>query len=532
MKAPGFRTKMMLLPALASVAFVVLLVVGLVLGRRNAALLDGIERGYAPALQLSRDLGDSLLALQRAMQDAVASEDPDSLTATSELRAAFLKTLDEGRKLPTVSSAFIDEVRQGFDAWYAVARATSERMIHKEQHLDADVQAMSERYARLRETLDGAIVGDRLRMAEAFRSAHELQRRSLWTTAGITLACLLLLIGISAWIIRSVTRPLLALGAAAARIAREGDLRQPIDVSTSDEIGALAQSFRDMVAKLRDVPLALQHAVDEMRAAVGELDGLAVRQNSIIQRQAIDLASVGTTTSEIRTTADAAAERASQARDAAVRGEEFADRGQTLLRDSLGGLEDMNREIQAIVDRVTGLSEKARTIGEITSTVKDLADQSNMLALNAAIEAIKAGAAGRTFGIVAREIRSLADQSGRATGRIQDVLQEIQEAITFAASMTEASSRKMTGSIHQIRTSAESLSQITTMIQQSTAATRQIAASVGQQSAGIADITSAIAGLGGSMNEAVSGIELVEVAVQRLKSTAEAVAQIVGSFRI
>jgi methyl-accepting chemotaxis protein len=84
-----------------------------------------------------------------------------------------------------------------------------------------------------------------------------------------------------------------------------------------------------------------------------------------------------------------------------------------------------SRQVQEIARNILALSQQTQLVGDITSTVNDLADQSNMLALNAAIEAAKAGEQGKGFAVVAAEVRNLAEQSKQATAQAQTILSEI-----------------------------------------------------------------------------------------------------------
>src|SRR5205823_5185129 len=124
-----------------------------------------------------------------------------------------------------------------------------------------------------------------------------------------------------------------------------------------------------------------------------------------------------------------------------------------------------------------------RQIRGITETVKDLADQSNMLALNAAIEAVRSGEHGKGFAVVAREIRSLADQSIQATNRVRDILEDLGATIEGAVSITERGKQKMESSIALVRTSGDSLRELSGIVKDTSSAVRQIAAAVSQQNA-------------------------------------------------
>lgn len=84
---------------------------------------------------------------------------------------------------------------------------------------------------------------------------------------------------------------------------------------------------------------------------------------------------------------------------------------------------------QAVASGVADLSQKSSSIGGIVESIRSIAQQTNLLALNAAIEAARAGDAGRGFAVVADEINSLSAESSEATGKIDDILQDIIEKV-------------------------------------------------------------------------------------------------------
>ncbi|MBW3653407.1 MAG: hypothetical protein KY433_07405, partial [Actinobacteria bacterium] len=103
------------------------------------------------------------------------------------------------------------------------------------------------------------------------------------------------------------------------------------------------------------------------------------------------------------------------------------------------------------------LAEQAQAIGEITATVGDIAEQTNMLALNAAVEAARAGEQGRGFAIVAGEIRSLAEQSKKATVSVRQILGDIQRATSAAVMTTEQGTRHAATGTQQIEAAGETI---------------------------------------------------------------------------
>lgn len=329
-----------------------------------------------------------------------------------------------------------------------------------------------------------------------------------------------------------VSRPIGLLTRVTEEIVAKGDLRQEIGIRSNDEVGRLARSFEGLVTKLRAVPLTLKDSVRDLERAVGALDDVTRNQMNIVQRQASGLAEASATTQEIKQTSSLAATKAEAVGTIAKKAEEFSGAGQEAVEASIAGIREIQAQIEGIVQKIVDLSERTLQVGEIIETVKDLADQSNVLALNAAIEAAKAGEFGKGFAVVAREIRTLADQSIQSTGRIREILGEIQSAIRSTVAITEEGKRRMDQSMDQIRSSGESIREMSLIVRESSQAARQIAASVNQQNAGITQISAAIGALNSAMDETAVGIRASETAAVNLRDLSGRISGVVESFRV
>lgn len=329
-----------------------------------------------------------------------------------------------------------------------------------------------------------------------------------------------------------VVRPIRELTRVTSEIVSNGDLTQRIDVSSSDEIGQLAKSFSMMVAKLRDIPMSLEESASLLSNAVANLTESTGEQNATLTRQAAALQETQVTAQEIKQTSVVAAQKAEAVLKVAERADEISREGEASIEQSLTGLQEIRSQVSEIAEKIKELSDRTRQIGSITATVKDLADQSNMLALNAAIEAVRSGEHGKGFGVVAREIRSLADQSIRATDRVREILEDISGAIVMAVEITERGAEKMEAGLLQVRTSGQNLRQLSGIVQDNSSAVRQIAAAVSQQNAGITQIFSAVTDLSKMMDDTVKGIHNTNDAASTLQSVSTQVSAVVKSYRV
>ena len=363
---------------------------------------------------------------------------------------------------------------------------------------------------------------------QAVNEAHD-NRTTVLIVSGLVFAIGL----IAAFLIGTViTRPIVSLRHATERIVTAGDLTQKIDVNTTDEVGQLADTFVQMVERLRSVPIRMRESAALLTQTVQKLSASTQEQGQAVTRQAAGLQETQVTAQEIRQTSLMAAQKAQGILQIAERAEEVSASGEKAIEESRRGLNEIRTLVDEIARKINQLGERTHQIGTITEAVKDLADQSNMLALNAAIEAVRSGEHGRAFSVVAREIRALADQSIQSTNRAREILEDIGAAVREAVAITERGGQRMEAGLVQVQRSGENLRELSGMVKESSSAVRQIAAAVAQQNAGISQIFTAITDLSHLMDETVKGLRETDQSVVILKDVTDRVASVVNSFRV
>src|SRR6267142_1709927 len=316
------------------------------------------------------------------------------------------------------------------------------------------------------------------------------------------------------------------------QIVDRNDLSQRLEVTSDDEVGQLAESFARMVDALRDALTTLQSASGAMLEAADQMRVTTESERDFLARQATALQQTQVTAQEIKQTSALASEKANKVLRAAEDASQMGSSGEAVVEQSIGGLAAIQSQTGEIGERIRSLEESAKQIGGITSTVKDLADQSNMLALNAAIEAVRSGEHGKGFAVVAREIRSLGDQSIQATNRVREILEDISGSIRGAVAITEKGTQKIEGGLQQVRVSGENLKQLSNIVKDNSAAVRQIAAAVSQQNAGITQIFSAVTDQTKMMDETMRRLETTNAAAGVLKDLSQRVSDVVRGFRV
>ena len=277
--------------------------------------------------------------------------------------------------------------------------------------------------------------------------------------------------------------------------------------SSRDEIGALTAAvrvFKDNLIerqRLQGEQAAMREkAEEEKRAAMAELaDDFERNVGTIadaVSKAVGDLQSASRTmTSSSEETSGKAAsvsrlsdETNGNVQSVASATEELASSVQEVGRQVAQSSEMSTRavgEAQATVDRVNALSSAASRIGDIITLIQDIAEQTNLLALNATIEAARAGEAGRGFAVVASEVKTLAEQTAKATTEISEQIGEIQS--------TTSQSSEAIGTISSTITNLNDIaSAIAAAVDEQSAATQEIARSVNQAAEGTLAVTDAV----------------------------------------
>ncbi len=222
------------------------------------------------------------------------------------------------------------------------------------------------------------------------------------------------------------------------------------------------------------------------------------------------------TIEEIRQTALIAAQKAQEVLESSHRASEAAENGKEAVQQTVEGMNRINDQMRLISESVNKLSDQSRTIGEITTTVNDIADQSNLLAVNAAIESARAGEQGRGFGVVAQEIRMLAEQSKKATAQVREILNDIQKGMNLTVIATEHGSKAVESGNRLALRSGEIIDILADTVNDAVKSVIQISASSQQQMAGMDQIVPAMENIKQASEQNVIGTRQTQTAAHNL----------------
>lgn len=372
---------------------------------------------------------------------------------------------------------------------------------------------------------------------------------AFWDSARFEFAvafAILLTLLIGAWAtIRSIVRPLARLQRTMERLA-EGETSVAVPpVAAQDEIGAMARTvaiFKENMLEVQRLRSEQdQTKVDAERTRKQTLDRLAddfeVQLGSLVNVLSIASVELETTAQTMTTTAD---QTTNQARQVSVASEEASAGVQTVaaaaeeLAASIGEITRqvtenarMTVETAAEAQRTNGivqaLSTSAQRIGDVVGLITGIAGQTNLLALNATIEAARAGEAGKGFAVVASEVKSLANQTTKATQDIGIQITQIQQA-------TQQVVTAIDGIVNRVERANAISSSIAAAVEQQGAATSEIARNVQQTATSTRVVTSTIAGVRHAASETGTAADRVLTAAGGLSRQAAEITAAVNGF--
>lgn len=333
------------------------------------------------------------------------------------------------------------------------------------------------------------------------------------------------------FLMQAITRPVQQV-ADTLQILASGDLTARLNLGRRDEFGAIETGFNGMAEEIKTLVAQAQRSAVQVTTSVTEIAATSKQQQATATETAATTTEIGATSREIAATSRDLVRTMTEVSGAAEQTSTLAGAGQL----GLARMEDTMHQVMSAAELVNAklaiLNEKAGNINHVVTTIVKVADQTNLLSLNAAIEAEKAGEYGRGFAVVATEVRRLADQTAVATYDIEQMVREIQSAVSAGVMGMDRFSEEVRRGIAEVGQVGEQLAQIIHQVQALAPRVLMVNEGMQAQSTGAEQINQALVQLSEASSQTVESLRQASASIDDLNLVANGLRAGVSRFKV
>ena len=264
----------------------------------------------------------------------------------------------------------------------------------------------------------------------------------------------------------------------------------------------------------------IDRAISSIASSSAQIAATVEEQERMASQQSASVNQTTTTMDELGASSRATSQQIETAASQAMQALTLAGGGTKAVEQTLEAMATLKTKVQEMQGQIMQLSEQTDRIGNISTLVSDLANQTNMLALNAAVEAVRAGEHGKGFGVVASEIRKLADRSKKSASQINLLVADIQRAINSTVMVTDEGTKTVDSGVNIASETAAAFAGVADAINNVVLSSQQISLNAKQQAIAIEQVVEAMNSLNQAAAQTACGITQTKVGTQRLNEAA------------
>jgi methyl-accepting chemotaxis protein WspA len=394
--------------------------------------------------------------------------------------------------------------------------------------------ALKQQYDLHRAEVDRVVINATKEFAAAETDADETLSTSSWVLLilGIFVAGLVVLMGFITYrIAKSLTDRIQIATNAATQVAG-GDLTVAVPPSDDDETGRLLAAIRTMTENLSSLVKRVKKASIELMSTSTEFAATNKQQEATVNSFGASTNEIAAAVREISATSQELLTTMEGVSGVATETAGLAGQGRVALTTMDTTMRDLAKSTSSISTKLAAIREKAADINVVVTTITKVADQTNLLSVNAAIEAEKAGEYGLGFIVLAREIRRLADQTAVATLDIEEIVKQMQGAVSAGVMEMDKFTEDVRRGVGTVESIGKQLEQIISSVQGLTDSFESVADAMRAQSQGAVQINDAMVQLTQGARQTSSSLKEFDNATTHLREAVNELKQEISHFKV
>lgn len=385
-----------------------------------------------------------------------------------------------------------------------------------------------------------ALEGNRTKLLQALERQRNQQNQAIANSQQFLLG--LIVVGLIVTILTTITVALwislplqkkLSQVLAAAESISEGDLSQNIEKTQDQtEIGQLFNSFHKMTKNLNALITQTQTSGIQITTSATQIAASGKQLEATVTEQLASTNEVTATAREIASNSKELVKTMDRVAQLSQETAISANNSQSELADMENVMRQLAEATMSISSKLGIMNEKASKINSVVTTITKVADQTNLLSLNAAIEAEKAGEYGAGFAVVAREIRRLADQTAVATLEIEQMVKQMQGAVSMGVMEIDKFNKSVIDSVNSVGKISSQISHVIDQVQGLTPRFQQVSQGMEEQSLGAEQISDAMQNLSDASHQTADALRETNGAVGNLNEAAQGLRVQISRFKL
>jgi methyl-accepting chemotaxis protein WspA len=336
---------------------------------------------------------------------------------------------------------------------------------------------------------------------------------------------------ITSRIASSLTRRIAIATDAASRVAG-GDLSTMVQATEDDETGRLLVAIRTMTQSLNSLVARVKKSSIELMSTATQLAATSKQQESTVNGFGASTSEIAAAVREISATSQELLSTIEGVNRVASETAGNAEQGRDSLASMGSTMEGLAKSTTSISSKLSVIREKAADINVVVTTITKVADQTNLLSVNAAIEAEKAGEYGLGFIVLAREIRRLADQTAVATLDIEQMVRQMQAAVTTGVMEMDKFTEEVRRGVDSVARIGRQLEEIISQVQSVTGSFESVAEAMRAQSQGARQINDAMVQLTEGARQTAGSLKEFNNATDHLRDAVSGLKQEISHFTV